>query len=688
MGSSVQARRGRSPEAAGFTLLAILVVLAALTLVVGMALQRGEDERRSAILVQHDALALSAAEFGLDRSRAYLGAILDKHGDLDRALDPLLNTHCVNLANFNPDSGVEDDNLPVIDGGVKLAFGGQDRPFLLVPYNADGDDGGTAEGAYLIRFDDNDDDGPGLALSTTTGNNVGAFDCKEGPEFVSLPGLPPTKTNTARDRDRVVMVTVVGIAPGTDVTRAQARKVLRARVGSGPAAGLITGGTIDMQGASHICGAYGNVSVSGDGGFEDGCVCGSSCSKGPPPQSCGGGNVCNIQTASNTCNGQFGNSGGNCMPGSNVPPAPRVEVWSRLNAPPKCTGTSCMPFYYLRELGGKVQVHMWNYAATSGDGGTDGGTTCSDPQGFARIHYPGEPSTGDGGTIGADGGTFSPAEPCWTLVYNGGSGSCPSTQVKMWDNGSLKLDFPNPTAPNPTALIPNNTLVQDVAAGCALAPVVWSFTSAPSVTSSAGCDSPDTLYPEVPGGATRYMRHHRTGGTFTYQPAISSLTPIPRGVWLVDGNVDFKASTPNFPSTLPVLPALPQRPVTVLVTGDVLVDNNTTLSLTPAHREVALMAGRDLELKGGNSNLFTCGNPAALPSVCPSAAIMVHEQFTMGANTHLQGQLVVQNAGKCSNSVSGKAVQSAGNSTISVPAMPPIFSPGSSSVLSWGEGSL
>src|SRR5687767_2687673 len=101
MGSSVQARRGRSPEAAGFTLLAILVVLAALTLVVGMALQRGEDERRSAVLVKHDALALSAAEFGLDRSRAYLGAILDKEGDLDKALDPLMNTHCENLAKFN-----------------------------------------------------------------------------------------------------------------------------------------------------------------------------------------------------------------------------------------------------------------------------------------------------------------------------------------------------------------------------------------------------------------------------------------------------------------------------------------------------------------------------------------------------------------------------------------------------------
>jgi len=117
------------------------------------------------------------------------------------------------------------------------------------------------------------------------------------------------------------------------------------------------------------------------------------------------------------------------------------------------------------------------------------------------------------------------------------------------------------------------------------------------------------------------------------------------------------------------------------------VNQNTTLSLTPAHRDVALMAGRDLVLKGGNSNLFTCGKPTAMPATCPSAAIMVHEQFKMGSNTHLQGQVVVQNAAECSGSVSGKAVQSNGNSTISVPAMPPIFSPGGTSVLSWGEGS-
>jgi hypothetical protein len=656
MGSSVQARRGRSPEAAGFTLLAILVVLAALTLVVGMALQRGEDERRSAILVKHDALALSAAEFGLDRSRAYLGAILDKEGDLDKALDPLMNTNCESLMHLNPDAGTEDDNLPVIDGGVKLAYGGQDRPFLLVPYNADGDDAGTAEGAYLIRFDDNDDDGPGLALSATTKNNVGgALNCLEG---TALSGYP-AKTNTARDRDRVVVVTVVGIAPGTDVTRAQARKVLRARVGSGPAAGLITGGTIDLKGASHVCGAYANVSVS-DGGFEDGCVCGASCSKGPPDQSCGNGNVCNIQTASSTCKGEFGGAGGVCLPGANVPPAPKVEVWSTLNAPPKCTTAPCTPFYYLRAdkftvplplgaLGSdNPQVFMWDY------------TACPDPQAFSRIHYPGEP--GVVGTEWTVAKALLPTGGCWRLVYDGNSvpAACAGKDVRIQDSLSLTSLTP-----------PNLTTV------CATAPKVWLMGATVDATPSSfsSCDSPSTLYPDV--GANRYKRHYRTGGSVIY----SSGSPIPRGVWLVDGKLTFSADTPNIGA---------MEPVTILATGDVYVSNGTTVALKPAHRDVALLAGRDLEVKGGNSYIYTCGKPSTLtPStVCPSAAIMVHEQFKMGSNTHVQGQVVVQNVARCSDEVPGTiAVQSNGNSTISVPAMPPIYSPGGTSVLSWGEGS-
>lgn len=645
MDSSTHARRaghGRAP--AGFTLLAILVVLAALTLVVGMALQRGEDERRSSILVRHEALALSAAEYGLDRARGYVGSILDNEADLDKALDPLLNSNCVALPQFDTDGGTE-DNLPTLAGGTKVALSGADRSFMSFPYDADGD--GTPDGAYLIRIDDNDDDADGPAFRGSTNNNLaGALDCREGIDMLAR----PARTNPLRDRDRTVVVTVVGIAPGTDVTRAQARKVLRARLGSPPAAGLITGGSIELKGASHVCGSYGSVSVS-NGGFEDGCVCGKNCSKGPPDQSCGNGNACTVQTSTSTCNADFGGAGGSCVTGAPVPPPPRVEVWSKLNAPPACTTNgSCTPFYYLRSNtfvgSGKALVYMWNYSATG----------CSNPQAFARIYYPGE--------LGAP--TTTPIS-CWKLVYDGTT-MCSSTgdKVRMKDESSLSDLDPTMTT------------------ACGSAPVVWKVNSTILPSNGGTCDDPSTLYPGV--GDFRYWRNYRTGGSVSYKPDTSPIrAPIPHGVWLVDGSLTFEDDTPGF-TAVGAQPAQP--PVTILATGDVTLDNGTVLSLPPANRDVSLLAGRDMKLGNGNTKLLTCGDPSALPPTCPSAAIMVYEQFSMGSNTHLQGQLVVQNAGTCSGTVTGKAIETAGNSTISVPALPPISAVGGATVLSWSESSL
>lgn len=642
MDSSTHARRaghGRAP--AGFTLLAILVVLAALTLVVGMALQRGEDERRSSILVRHEALALSAAEYGLDRARGYVGSILDNEADLDKALDPLLNSNCVALPQLDSDGGTE-DNLPTLAGGTKVALPGADRSFMRFPYDADGD--GTPDGAYLIRIDDNDDDADGPTFKNSTDNNIaGALDCREGPIMLTR----AARTNPLRDRDRTVVVTVVGIAPGTDVTQAQARKVLRARLGSPPAAGLITGGAIELKGASHVCGSYGSVSVS-NGGFEDGCVCGKNCSKGPPDQSCGNGNACTVQTSTSTCNADFGGAGGSCVPGAPVPPPPRVEVWSKLNAPPACTTNgSCTPFYYLRAdkllgLGtDKAQVFMWNYSAVG----------CSNPQAFARIYYPGE--------LGAP--TTPPLAACWKLVYDGTTSPCLGDKVRMADDASLRNLNPTMTT------------------ACTSAPTVWKVNATSSATFTSACDDATTLYP---GGSllvdNRYKPNYHTGGSVSYQPSPKP-TLIPQGVWMVDGDLTFEDSTFGFAA---------QPPVTIIATGDVTLDNGTVLSLPPANRDVSLMAGRDLKLGNGNTKLLTCGDPSALPPTCPSAAIMVYEQFSMGSNTHLQGQLVVQNAGKCSITVSGKAIETAGNSTISVPALPPISAVGGATVLSWSESSL
>jgi hypothetical protein len=303
---------------------------------------------------------------------------------------------------------------------------------------------------------------------------------------------------------------------------------------------------------------------------------------------------------------------------------------------------SCTPFFYLLEASGKPQVYMWKYAAAG----------CENPQAFARIHYPGEPS--------------SPAAACWKLVYDGTSPACllVGNKVKMKDELSLRLRDPSMTLPactDPTA------------------PVVW-LAATGVATSTSGCDSSATLYPGV--GSVQYTRNYVTGSTFTYQPSPSP-APIPHGVWFVDGSLTFSSDTPGYGLTPPL-----QDTVTVIATGNVTVANNTTVLLRPAHRDVSLMAGRDLKVTGGNSFLFTCGDPTGPLTSCPSAAIMVHEQFKMGNNSHLQGQLVVQNAATCSALASGTAIDMQGNGTLSVPALPPISSSSGAAVLSWGESSL
>src|SRR3712207_2369929 len=257
-----RARADLGGTRAGFTLLALLLVLAAMTLLVATTLQLGEDERRSASLVRHDARALALAEAGVERSRAYLATLLATNVDLDRALDPLLDTDCGSLPTFG--NGRDDDHLPGFTDGDVVELPGTGKRFYRVPY---------ADGAYLVRFDDNDDDGASPAPEAATSNNSGSG-CVEGNDLAS--GL----SNPVRDRDQTVTLTVVGLYPGTDPATAQARKVLRVRVGPQEAAGIIAGGTIEMDGASHVCGKHADI-ISTEDISGTGCMCGTGCKGGP-----------------------------------------------------------------------------------------------------------------------------------------------------------------------------------------------------------------------------------------------------------------------------------------------------------------------------------------------------------------------------------------------------------------------
>ncbi len=637
-------KAARDTRPMGFTLLAILLVLAALTLLVGMALSRGLEEQRNSLQVVQDAKALAIAEFGLDRTRAYVASLSNGEVDLDRALDPNGDTVCTVFP--LPNVGTEDDNLPVFDGGTPYTMANSGRKFLKVPYH--GPDG-SVEGAYLVRIDDNDDDGRPNALFPDSTSNTGL--CPEG---LDLPLA--AKNNPVRDRDQSVFITVVGIYPGTDVATAKASKVLRARVATerSPAAGIMAAGNVDIGNNGNVCGEYGSIAVNGN--FPRGCVCGSTCGGGPPQQRCPG-HTCNVRTSGSSCGAGFGGGGGTCTANAPVPPPPEVEVWNRLNAPPACPASapanSCIPFYYLRadKVAGlvppssnsdKAQVYMWKYSAAG----------CENPQAFARIHYPGEPD--------------SPAAACWKLVYDGNDAACDGGKVKMANDPSLRARDPSMTTP------------------CNTAPIVFLSPGTSSTTTSASpCDSANTLYPHnalALGVDPRYKPNTLTGGKFEYQPSPAG-TPIPTGVWLVDGNFTFKSDTPDFPS----LPAS-----TLLVTGDVTQENGLTVRMKPAHRGVALLVGRDFEYKTGGQGMFlTCGNPGTPLTSCPGAAVLVNEQFKMGSNSHFQAQLVVRNAGTCSPRSQGLAIEVNGNATFSVPGPPPIYAPsvGGSKVMSWAESS-
>ncbi|AKJ00335.1 Hypothetical protein AA314_01961 [Archangium gephyra] len=598
---------------AGFTLLALLLVLAAMTLVVATTMQLGEDERRSASLVRHDARALALAELGVERSRAYLAALLARDVDLDRALDPKLNTECILLPALG--AGQEDDHLPLFDdpGADEVELPGTGKRFRRVPH---------ADGAYLVRFDDNDDDGDSPASEAATSNNPG-LGCEEGDL------LAPGKSNPVRDRDQTVILTVVGLYPGSDPATAQARKVLRVRVGPQPAAGIIAGGTIDLDGASHVCGAHGDIFATGDIAGT-GCICGTGCKGGPPKkQACDANTTCVAQSGGDVCSATGGGSSSQCIPGTSVPPPPPVRVWSSLNAPPGCTGGVCTPFYYLREQGGGAQVFMWNYTRTG----------CAKPLACPRIFHPGESST-----------TTEPCGKCWDKVYDVSSCSgAKSKEVRKLDDVSL-------TAPIPLPWVSTCTNS---------APVIWK-TSNPAFGSIVkDCDLSTGPYPELSPG--KWSKDAVFNGSFQATGAL-----LPRGVWMVEGNVDFSGNSlacTAFPSGWKL---------SVLAQGS--MDINAELSLRPAlPTGVALLAGRDMKVWKGNTFIETCGE---------SAALLVHEQFYMVADTHLTGQLVVENAADCSGTVNGPSgITLKGNATIEVSASPPISSGRPAAVLEWSESS-
>ncbi len=472
-----------SRHSRGYILLAVMLLLAALVLLVAVAQQRAGDEGATSSFERSDAQARALAEEGLERTRAYLGGLLERDVDLDRALDPGLDTDCSMLPSLR---GItSDDHLPPFADGKRVVSPSSGKAYLRVPANDD------ADGAYFVRIDDNDDDAQDSpTLGPATKNNPSGG-CLEGPALGAL------RDNPVRDRDGMVWVTVIGVHPGTSLEGNSAHSTLRVLVGPGEPAGIIAGGTVRMQGSAHTCGPFGDVVATGS--IEGGCLCGAACSSGPPWNSCGTGAACIAQSAGPQCTATSGrmSGGGECAAGMAVPPPLRVSAWDVTNAPLDCVGPPCQPFYYLRmdEKASPPQPRLygWNYA------------TCHSPRSAPRICSPSECAT------------------CWVLFDASPKKAPLELHLSDLDPG-LRERTPSLTFSS------------------GMTPLVWRADGATGFTSGGtGCDAQDTaLYPDTLGVGRRDVPNV----TFEYLLAVPSAR-LPRGVWFVEGNIRFRRETPD-----------------------------------------------------------------------------------------------------------------------------------------------
>lgn len=594
-----------STSRGGYTMLVVLLVIVVVTLIVFASLNLGGFARNEAVIERDEAVASSNAEQGLERTHAWLAALAEGGADLDQALDPLLDTTCALAPPLLTLAATADDHLPPFADGVAVVAGAAARSYLRVP---------TTTGGYLVRVDDNVDDAL-VGLVPSTGNNG----CVEGA------GLGAALDNPVRDRDRTVVVTVVGLAPQLDPAVARSRKALEVVLGPVKSAGIVTNGTVNMGGNANVCGSSASIQAGGSI-TGTGCLCSSSCSGGGP-YSCAADSTCNATAAAGSCTAAGGTSPSTCTATAPPPATPPVNPWASSNAAPRCTGASCLPFYYLRWDGAAAQLFRWNYAGVP----SSGAGSCANPQAWARVCGP------------FDNAASCDGAGCWQL--NAASTGATPTQVFVDDSAALGT-------------------VPLVAPG--VTTMVWEKV-APLGGGVGGCGGPDPYnYPPAGGGRAW---DETPNARFALRADGSAGRLIPRGVWFIEGDVVLTVP----PAACGALPG--GWAVSLISVGSIEVGNS--IKLKPAHpKGFILLSGRDLQMVTGNTDIFTCGVPAAT---------LVHEQFRVGGNMRLESQLIVDARGACSAQVSGDAIQMSGTSQISVPWPPPIAAGRGVERLSWAQ---
>jgi hypothetical protein len=327
----------------GFALL-IVMVLAVAMVAVASALTLSSGYQ--AIAASHDEgaeLARVIAESGLARADAWAIQTLKSNGgvDFDKVLDPSLDADCSGLdsGTFNlsttgssPKAGATTFLPTFTEAGASVVEfpAGSGRKWRRIALN---------QGAYLVRYEDNADDGitPAGDWSTRTGNNAGTSNCVEG---------PTQGENPARDRDGAIWAQVIGVYPGTNpstaVHRVLLRKLIRLPSGAPGQPAFSVGGNVDanVSASNNVASLVVGGNVTSSAGF-----CGRV--------SAGGSSTATANSACSPTPNPFLNDPGAAVTPTSVA-APEAGVWYDWTTPCNFYVKPGVGFFY------------WDAAATRG----------------------------------------------------------------------------------------------------------------------------------------------------------------------------------------------------------------------------------------------------------------------------------------------------------------------------------
>jgi hypothetical protein len=395
--------------AKGYVLIIVLVVGLAASLAAAALVNTAGHTRLTAMHTDLGEVASSIADMGMEHALAYLDRAVSSGTDFDHILDPTLLCGDPALV-----------SIPALGGTTTTVNG---KRYAVLPANG---------GAYLIRFDDDDDDGIDVAdrWLNFTGNNEVGTNCREGPKAnnSSTGNWSATQQELRRDRNRTLWVSVIGIYPGTNLATATHQRALR-RLHTAPRGGSIPGlqvkGNIDIESSAvfQACSPIGSLEVDGfvssSGSGTTRCACGLSSAHNFEPTRPGAwrhcndlsGNVCaqNLAISGYTNTYQLPGcaSGRLEAPGPDIPAIPALATaadsyidWSR----------PCV-FWLSNGLKGKkggggsaddwLEHSMWFWDADRNDGG---GNSCAGYEGSLNtIPTPDPSSTG--------------AASCWTPLF-------------------------------------------------------------------------------------------------------------------------------------------------------------------------------------------------------------------------------------------------------------------------------